>query len=436
MCSSDLVVAIAVNSTGITVLGQTDGAFPGSTFAGGIYDVFIRKYDASGTLLWARQFGTEGSEFPAAIAADASGFYITGGTSGRLPDQSTPPGYDVFVRRYDNAGNAQRTRQFAATRDALGTALAVDANALFVAGNVFGTLPGQAGGGGANEDVFVRKYDLSGNAIWTRQFGAEGQDYVTGASLGFGALFLSGSTPRVLLAAEPDKGDLDALVTRLSAGTPTTPVLFSGTVVNGASFRGSAPVSPGSIASVFGLNLSAASLGAIAVRVNGISAPVFAATPTQINFQVPWEVNVPQGGTLFLPAPPAQVSVTVAGAASNTITVAMAPRSPGIFTLDSSGNGHAVALIGNSTTLAVPPGLAANARPAARGEFITLFATGLGPVSNQPPTGVVATSAPLAQVLDPVSVTIGGAPSVVSCAGLAPSFIGLHRKSTRLNSSH
>ena len=62
-------------------------------------------------------------------------------------------------------------------------------------------------------------------------------------SLGFGGLFLSGSTPRILLANEPDKGDLDALVTRITAGTPTTPVLFSGTVVNGANFRGSAPVS-------------------------------------------------------------------------------------------------------------------------------------------------------------------------------------------------
>ena len=119
--------------------------------------------------------------------------------------------------------------------------------------------------------------------------------------------------------------------------------------------------------------------------------------------------------------------MTVGGVASNTITVAIAPRQPGIFTLDSSGNGHAVALIGNTATLAVPPGLAANARPVGRGEFITIFATGLGPVSNQPPTGVPAPTAPFALVADPVSVTIGGAPSLVSFAGLAPGFFGLYQ---------
>jgi uncharacterized protein (TIGR03437 family) len=414
----DEVVALAVNATGIFVLGQTDGAFVDSTFAGGIYDIFLRKYDSAGTLLWARQFGTDGSEFAGAVVADADGIYISGATSGRLPEQVTTAGYDAFLRRYDNAGNVVWTRQFSATRDVLATSLALDVGALFLAGNVFGTLPGQAGGGGANEDVFVRKYDLNGNPAWTRQFGAEGADFALGVAIGFGGLFIAGSTPRILLSPEPDKGDLDALVTRMTTGTPTTPVLYSGAAVNGASFRGNAPVAPGSIASVFGLNLSAASLGAIEVRLNGINAPVFAATPTQINFQVPWQLAGQQQ---------AQLVITVSGTASNTITVPVAPRAPGIFTLNSSGSGHAVALIGNSATLAAPPSLVANARPAGRGEFVTLFATGLGAVNNQPPTGVAAPVAPLAQVVEPVSVTIGGVAAPVSFAGLAPGFFGLYQ---------
>lgn len=428
----DEVIALAVNASGIFLLGQTDGAFPDFTFAGGIYDLFVRKYDAAGNLLWTRQFGTDGNELAGAVVADAGGIYVSGGTSGRFPEQNSPAGYDAFVRRYDNAGSIVWTRQFAATRDVLGKGLASDGSALFVVGNVFGTLPGQAGGGGADEDAFVRKMDLNGNPVWTRQFGSQGADFALGAATGYGGLFIAGSTPRILLSSEPLKGDLDALVTRMSTGSPTTPVLYSGTVVNGASFRGSAPVAPGSLASVFGLNLSAPSLGAIVVRVNGISAPVFAATPTQINFQVPWEVVVPQGGSLFLPAPPAQVNVTISGSTSNTISVALASRQPGVFTLNSSGSGHAAALIGNTPTLAVPPGLASNARPAGRGEFITLFATGLGPVSNQPGTGIPAVTAPLAQLLDPVSVTIGGVSAPVAFAGLAPGFVGLYQVNVQI----
>ena len=47
------------------------------------------------------------------------------------------------------------------------------ATGLYVAGFVTGLLPGQTGGGGgaADVDAFVRKYDFNGNELWTRQFG-------------------------------------------------------------------------------------------------------------------------------------------------------------------------------------------------------------------------------------------------------------------------
>src|ERR1700676_5280745 len=85
-------------------------------------------------------------------------------------------------------------------------------------------------------------------------------------------------------------------------------------VVNGASFTGS--VAPGSLATIFGLNLSKnapihasvlplpTTLGEVQVTVNGHAAPLLYVDPTQINLQVPYEVT----------PGPSSVVVTASGA--------------------------------------------------------------------------------------------------------------------------
>jgi uncharacterized protein (TIGR03437 family) len=80
------------------------------------------------------------------------------------------------------------------------------------------------------------------------------------------------------------------------------PVINPGGVVNAASFAAvdgpSHAVVPGAIASIFGRNLAASTaradsyplprmLGGASVTVNGAAAPLFYASPSQINFQVP-----------------------------------------------------------------------------------------------------------------------------------------------------
>ena len=53
---------VAVDSTGVYVVGQSYGTLPGQTSAGSV-DPYIRKYDANGNELWTRQFGTVGAVF-------------------------------------------------------------------------------------------------------------------------------------------------------------------------------------------------------------------------------------------------------------------------------------------------------------------------------------------------------------------------------------
>ncbi|MBI3695753.1 MAG: metallophosphoesterase [Acidobacteria bacterium] len=209
----------------------------------------------------------------------------------------------------------------------------------------------------------------------------------------------------------------------LAADPPTV-----NATVNGASFTAGAPVAAGSVASVFGSNLASAAaaasavplptlLGDARVSLNGIAAPLFYVSPGQINFQVPWELAGPSEASL---------TVTVGGMASAAQTVKLAPAAPGIFT--TNGTQGAIT-ISSSDDVAAPVGSILNhtARPARRGEFITIYCTGLGSVTNQPKTGAGALGDVLSVVTTSPTVTIGGATATVTFAGLTPPGPGARR---------
>ncbi|HXJ40577.1 MAG TPA: hypothetical protein VNH18_14960, partial [Bryobacteraceae bacterium] len=65
--------------------------------------------------------------------------------------------------------------------------------------------------------------------------------------------------------------------------------------------------------------------------------------------------------------------------------------------------------------------------PAQRGGYIAIFCTGLGPVTNQPASGTIAPSVPLARTSATPTVSIGGSVATVSYAGLAPGLVGLYQ---------
>ena len=132
---------------------------------------FVRKYDAEGTEVWTRQFGTSEQDYAVAVAVVAGSLYVTGVTKGALPGQSVSGDTDAFVRKYDTEGNEVWTRQFGSSGADRPSGVAADAVGVYVAGRTWATLPGQTSAGGES-DAFLRKYDTQGNEVWTRQFGA------------------------------------------------------------------------------------------------------------------------------------------------------------------------------------------------------------------------------------------------------------------------
>ena len=207
------------------------------------------------------------------------------------------------------------------------------------------------------------------------------------------------------------------------------PVIHTGGVVNAASPYCGPPLAPGSIATVYGSLLADNSTAD--VRLDGIAAPVFYASGGQVNFQAPWELAGKDS---------ARLTVTAAGETSAPVEVAIAPAAPGIFTID----GLQGAIVSADWTLAAPTGAFPGSHPTKRGDFITIFATGLGPVTAAQSTGGTAPATPLAAVSAPVTLIFecsnlqGDRCSVTSPSadapfvGLTPGFVGLYQVNARI----
>ena len=229
---SDGVSSVAVDGSGnVYVAGRTSGAFPGQT-SSGRSDVFVRKYDGSGSELWTRQFGTSGYDSAHDVAVDGSGnVYVAGFTLGAFPGQTSSGAMDVFVRKYDGSGSEIWTRQFGTSDSDEVPRVAADTSGnVYVAGGTENALPGQTFLG--YEDAFVRKYDGSGNELWTRQFGTSGYDSAHDVAVdGSGNVYVAGGTTNAL-PGQTDLGGTDAFLVKFGEAAPTdyTPYLVGGAV--------------------------------------------------------------------------------------------------------------------------------------------------------------------------------------------------------------
>jgi uncharacterized protein (TIGR03437 family) len=195
---------------------------------------------------------------------------------------------------------------------------------------------------------------------------------------------------------------------------PALPSLNPAGIVNAASFRNG--LAPGSLFTIFAANLSAGSLisagapwatswNGIAVKINGIAAPLDYVSPTQINAQVPYEIAP---GTAQLTI---ESNGTTAGPAGLTIQSA----TPGIF----GDAGGRAAAINQDGTVNLP------GNPAPAGSFISVYLTGQGQVDRLVASGAAAPIGPISNTLAQTTATIGGVPAPVSFSGLAPGWVGL-----------
>lgn len=168
---------------GIYLTGRTRGSLDGNTSAGSS-DIFITRYDTDGNRLWTVQPGTPYVDLGLAIAVDSTGnSYVTGTTDGGL--DGYPPKYEreLFITCYDSNGTRQWTVQTGTTlADDIGYGAAVGPGGdVWVTGFTGGNLDNNTNGGYG--DLFLTRYDAAGNRLWTVLQGAGAREWGTGVAV-------------------------------------------------------------------------------------------------------------------------------------------------------------------------------------------------------------------------------------------------------------
>ena len=215
---------IAVDSNGNTYVtghyGSGTITFGSFTLTNsGLFDIYVVKYDTNGDVVWAKSAGGTGYDYGVGIAVDASGnCFVTGNfESGYLTFGSStltnpnPNLYgDMFILKYDSLGNALWAKSAAGTFREYGIDIDVDANGnSYVTGYFMGpsvtfgsTTLTNADQTFYTDEMFIVKYDASGNVVWAKSgrgnsfdegrgivVDAAGNSYVTGWFANPGVLF-------------------------------------------------------------------------------------------------------------------------------------------------------------------------------------------------------------------------------------------------------
>jgi len=166
-----------------------------------------------------------------AMARSADGgLFVVGHASNAVNGQAIRGEKDLVLIRYDSTGKEVFTRTLGAAGEASGASVAVDAQGnVVVAGSVTGELGGTLDFGGA--DSLVSKFTADGVEVFTRRFGAQGDDRVNSVSIGAdGTIFLGGEA-RASFGGMQNQGGLDGFVRAISADGDT---LFTRSIEAGA----------------------------------------------------------------------------------------------------------------------------------------------------------------------------------------------------------
>ena len=201
-------------------------------------------------------------------------------------------------------------------------------------------------------------------------------------------------------------------------------------VTSAASFAPAGnPIAPGEFIALFGSGLAKSlqtasvpypkTLNGVTVTINGTAAPLYFVSTGQINCIVPYSTTGPTASI-----------VVQNGTNSNTVIVPVAATAPGVFTSDQSGSGNGAMRHTDASATIIDAG-----HPAAPGETIQIYLTGMGAVNPSVADGTAGTITTLYQTISDVVVLVAGQPATVLFKGLAPGFPGLYQFNVTLPTS-
>jgi len=162
--------------------------------AKGEYDAYIAKFDSGGKHIWSKSFGGEAEMTNMKSKAEAtsiavdedgniaiSGFFRMDLNLGGEKFVSREMFNDIFIAKYDNSGEHLWSKVFSGERNDISQKIAFDSD-----GNIFFTGTSEIAdidfGEGSPEDgsegaFFIVKLDKKGNPIWSKSFYGKGIGY-------------------------------------------------------------------------------------------------------------------------------------------------------------------------------------------------------------------------------------------------------------------
>lgn len=153
---SDIIID---DSGDIYIAGSTN------SFGNGSYDMFLIKYNSSGSILFNKTWGTIHYDFCNAMDLDSSGnIYLVGMT------EKGGVNNDMCLIKFDNNGNLEWNKTWGDTGDESCYDIVIDdSDDIYLAGetNSFG-----AGG----DDMCLVKFDDTGNYLWNKTWGGTNSD--------------------------------------------------------------------------------------------------------------------------------------------------------------------------------------------------------------------------------------------------------------------
>jgi len=167
----------AYNTNFVYVAGRTSGEFDGQTNAFPNWALCLVRYSPSLAREWTRIVATAENEWATHVAVDAGGnAYVVGAAFGPMHGQPYAGGSDICLLKYTPAGDHVWSRVWGSAEHDSANSVAVDATGtVFVTGQTFGTLDGEANRGAG--DIFVTAFSASGAKLWTSVWGTPGEDH-------------------------------------------------------------------------------------------------------------------------------------------------------------------------------------------------------------------------------------------------------------------
>ena len=468
---ANAVTAIAVDSAGNAfVTGQTNSPdFP--VIAGafqqhikGSQNGFLVKLSPSGSVLAGTYFGGSGSDNPSFIAIDGAGNIDVAGFTSSLDFPTTPGTMQpaAIVPPWNNASPAGFVAQFAPDGSSLNwasyvvssdlapagafpdtgvSALAVDPGGDIYLGGLTGpgfpvtsTAPVICFQGSTNRTNGFLAHLSSAGALIDATYLGNSTGVVSSPEAGGDVGFVGGLLPlpggAVLIGWRDSPLGIVSKV-QFGSGGWTAPPCLSTDVLSSATLSGSGGIAPGELVTLTGFGIGPdrgvayqpdakgnvpTQLGGVQVLFDGVPAPILYAQSRQINVVAP--VSPAGNGTR-------QITITYNNQQLGPAVAKAVFGNPGIFRLQIWQSAQAVARNQDGT-------LNGPANPAARGSFVTVWATGYGQTDPACPSGGLNLPYPYAVPLSPginaliYKVGPNGAPSLptaIQYAGSAPDLV-------------